>query len=193
MEGVRQTIGTMFTVLLSASLLIAGICFFLRHPILVLLNTPAESYAYTLDYTVTCIAGLPFIYGSNAVSAILRGMGDSKRPFVFIAIAAVLNMILDVSFVVGSGKEAFGAALATAIGQGTATLCRWPISTSGGSLLDLTSKKRVCSLARHTETAVGSGYPDGDPIGGGQLFQNRADIVDQPIRCGILRSGKRVQ
>lgn len=122
MEGVKQTIGTMFTVLLGASVLIAGICFFLRHPILVLLNTPAESYAYTLDYTVTCIAGLPFIYGYNTVSAILRGMGDSKRPFIFIAIAAVLNMILDVLFVVGFGMEAFGAALATVIGQGASFL-----------------------------------------------------------------------
>ncbi len=122
MDGVKQTIGTMFTVLLSASVLIAGICFFLRHPILVLLNTPAESYAYTLDYTVTCIAGLPFIYGYNTVSAILRGMGDSKRPFIFIAIAAVLNMILDVLFVVGFGMEVFGAALATAIGQGASFL-----------------------------------------------------------------------
>ena len=67
---------------------------------------------------MTCIVGLFFIYGYNTVSAILRGMGDSRRPFIFIAIAAVLNIILDLLFVAGMGMEVFGAALATVIGQG---------------------------------------------------------------------------
>ena len=44
-----------------------------------------------MDYMVTCIVGLVFIYGYNIVSAILRGMGDSRRPFVFVGVAAVLN------------------------------------------------------------------------------------------------------
>lgn len=118
MDRVQKTIGTMFTFLLGTSLILSAICFCLRNAMLDWLNTPAESYAYTLDYTVTCIAGLFFIYGYNIVSAILRGMGDSRRPFLFIAIAAVLNMALDVWFVVGLGMEVFGAALATVIGQG---------------------------------------------------------------------------
>lgn len=115
---VKKTIGTMFTFLTIASLLISAICFFIRVPMLSWLNTPAESYEYTMDYTVTCIFGLFFIYGYNIVSAILRGMGDSKRPFVFIAIAAVLNLVLDVIFVVYMNMGVFGAALATVIGQG---------------------------------------------------------------------------
>lgn len=118
MESVKKTIGTMFTLLLSVSLLISVLCYFLRHPMLNWLNTPAEAYAYTLDYTVTCIVGLFFIYGYNTVSAILRGMGDSRRPFIFIAIAAVLNIVLDIIFVAYMGMEVFGAALATVIGQG---------------------------------------------------------------------------
>jgi len=119
MDNVRHTIGTMFTFLLGISLVISVICFFLRDVMLKLLNTPAESYQYTLDYTVTCIVGLIFIYGYNIISAILRGMGDSRRPFVFIAIAAVMNIILDVVFVVCCGMEVFGAALATVISQAT--------------------------------------------------------------------------
>jgi len=118
MEEVKHTIGNMFTFLLSASLIMSVLCFFLRGSILDWLNTPAESYAYTMDYTVTCITGLFFIYGYNIVSAILRGMGDSKRPFMFVAVAAVLNIILDVVFVAFMGMEVFGAALATVIGQG---------------------------------------------------------------------------
>lgn len=117
-EDVKKTIGTMFTVLLVTSILLSLICYLLREPILRLLNTPEESYSLTYDYAVTCILGLVFIYGYNVVSAILRGMGDSRRPFVFVAVAAVLNIILDIWFVAGLRMQAFGAALATVIGQG---------------------------------------------------------------------------
>lgn len=118
MDAVRKTIGTMFTFLLGISVVISVGCYFIRNLMLDLLNTPVESYAFTMDYTVTCIFGLLFIYGYNIVSAILRGMGDSRRPFVFIAIAAVVNIVLDLWFVAGLKMEVFGAALATVISQG---------------------------------------------------------------------------
>ena len=116
-DRVKKTIGTMFTFLLAVSILISVGGFFIRGWMLDVLNTPAESYTYTMDYTVTCLVGLVFIYGYNIVSAILRGMGDSRRPFVFIAIAAVVNIVLDFVFVAGMGMEVFGAALATVISQ----------------------------------------------------------------------------
>ena len=117
LEQVQKTIGTMFTFLLSISVLVSVVCYFVRFDILRWINTPAESYQFTMDYTVTCIAGLFFIYGYNIISAILRGMGDSRRPFLFIAIAALLNIVLDIVFVAGCGMEVFGAALATVISQ----------------------------------------------------------------------------
>ncbi len=117
MDKVKKTIGTMFTFLLSIALLISVGCYFIRTWMLDTLNTPIESYGYTMDYTVTCIVGLVFIYGYNIVSAILRGMGDSKRPFMFVAVAAVMNIILDIVFVFFMGMEVFGAALATVISQ----------------------------------------------------------------------------
>ncbi|MBQ4280626.1 MAG: MATE family efflux transporter [Spirochaetales bacterium] len=118
MKEVSETIGTLFSFLLAASMLISVVCFALRYPIMHALNTPPESFSYAMDYMVTCIAGLVFIYGYNIVSAVLRGMGDSKRPFVFVGVAAILNIILDYLFVVVFGMEVFGAALATVIGQG---------------------------------------------------------------------------
>ena len=121
-EDIRKTIGTMFTFLLSVSAAIAVICYLLRASLLSWLNTPAAARAYAMDYLVTCVCGLGFIYGYNIVSAILRGMGDSKRPFLFIAVAAILNMILDVLFVKYLHMEVFGAALATVIGQGVSFL-----------------------------------------------------------------------
>ena len=117
-EQIHKTIGTMFTFLTIASIVMAVICFLIREPVLDWLNTPAASRKFAMDYLVTCIFGLLFIYGYNIVSAILRGMGDSKRPFVFIGIAAVLNIILDILFVKFFEWEVFGAALATVIGQG---------------------------------------------------------------------------
>ncbi len=117
-ERVRRTIGTMFTFLFIAAIAMAAVCFLLRFKALEWMNTPAESYDFTMDYTVTCIVGLVFIYGYNIVSAILRGMGDSRRPFVFVAIAAVLNIILDVVFVKCMNMKVFGAAFATVISQG---------------------------------------------------------------------------
>ena len=121
-EDIRKTIGTMFTFLLSVSAAIAVICYLLRASLLSWLNTPAAARDYAMDYLVTCVCGLVFIYGYNIVSAILRGMGDSKRPFLFIAVAAILNMILDVLFVKYLHMEVFGAALATVIGQGVSFL-----------------------------------------------------------------------
>ena len=117
-DEIRKTIGTMFSFLTMASIAMAALCFFLRVQILGWMNTPDDSYDFTMDYFVTCIFGLVFIYGYNIVSAILRGMGDSKRPFVFIGVAAILNIILDVVFVKYCGMEVFGAAFATVIGQG---------------------------------------------------------------------------
>ncbi len=121
-KEVSRIIGTLFSFLLGVSLVISIICFILRFPILKALNTPAESFDFAMDYMVTCILGLVFIYGYNIVSAILRGMGDSRRPFVFVAVAAVLNIILDYLFVVVFGMQVFGAALATVIGQGVSFL-----------------------------------------------------------------------
>ena len=77
------------------------------------MNTPAEAYDEALSYSVICMAGLIFISGYNAVSAVLRGIGDSIRPFIFISIAAVLNIVLDIKFVIYDGMGAGGAALAT--------------------------------------------------------------------------------
>ena len=116
-EDIRKTIGTMFTFLLSAAAAIALVCYLLRSSLLSWLNTPAAALEYAMDYLVTCVCGLVFIYGYNIVSAILRGM-----PFLFIAVAAILNMILDVLFVKYFRMEVFGAALATVIGQGVSFL-----------------------------------------------------------------------
>ncbi|MBQ9832418.1 MAG: MATE family efflux transporter [Clostridia bacterium] len=110
-------VGTMSSFLLLCAVVMSAVGFLFQDGILKLMNTPAEAYSGAADYSAVCMAGLVFIYGYNAVSAILRGMGDSKHPFVFISIAAVLNLLLDIIFVVVLDMGAAGAALATVISQ----------------------------------------------------------------------------
>ena len=114
---VGEMVGTLFTLLESLALIIMCVFLFTYQGILRWLNTPKEIWDYTCQYCITCILGIVFIYGYNLVSAILRGMGDSRHPFIFIAIASVINVILDLLLVGPAGLGPFGAALATVIGQ----------------------------------------------------------------------------
>lgn len=116
-DKVGMMIGTLFTFLTLAAITIMVIFLFTYRGIIHWLNTPEEIFEMTRQYSVTCVYGVLFIYGYNLVSAILRGMGDSRHPFMFIAIASVINIILDLLFVAVLHMGPFGAALATVIGQ----------------------------------------------------------------------------
>ena len=124
-DRVKGTIGTMFTVTFGMAVVLSIFCSIFLDNFLQLMNTPAECLQYTRDYSFICVLGLIFIYGYNLISAILRGMGDSKHPFIFIAVATVVNLILDLVFVAGFGMGPAGAALATVIGQAVSFL--WAI------------------------------------------------------------------
>ena len=119
---IGEMVGTLFTLLSSLAVIIMVVFLFTYQDILAWLNTPDSILEYTRQYSITCIYGSLFIYGYNLVSAILRGMGDSKHPFMFIAIASVLNLILDLLFVGPMGLGPRGAALATVIGQAASFL-----------------------------------------------------------------------
>ncbi len=121
-DKVGEMVGTLFTLLMSLAVIIMVIFLFSYKAIISWLNTPEDIWEYTRQYSVTCVYGIVFIYGYNLVSAILRGMGDSKHPFMFIAIASVINVILDILFVGPLGMGPLGAALATVIGQAVSFL-----------------------------------------------------------------------
>ena len=110
-------VGTMSSFLISCAVFLGVVGLLFQKEILQVMNTPPEALEGALHYSGVCMAGLVFIYGYNIVSAILRGMGDSKHPFIFISMAAVINLILDIVFVMGFGMGPGGAALATVISQ----------------------------------------------------------------------------
>ena len=117
-EQVKKTIGTTLTVFLAVSLILAALMIGFLRPLLLILKTPEESFEFTMQYVAICALGNPFICGYNAISAILRGYGDSVRPMFFVGIACVLNMILDFVFVRFFVMDVAGTALATVIAQG---------------------------------------------------------------------------
>lgn len=121
-KEMNEIIGTLFCVILLISLILSGIILTAQHWIMNTMNMPAESYDMALDYLIICGAGLIFTAGYNMVSAVLRGMGDSKRPFLFIGIASVINLLLDMLFTGMLGWGVAGAAWATIIGQAVSFL-----------------------------------------------------------------------
>ena len=116
-DNLKKTIGTLLTVMMGASLVFGVVGAVVAEPFLRMMNCPEEAFSQAVDYMrITCI-GAPFIYGYNAVCGILRGMGESRRPMIFVIIAAVSNIIMDLLFVVAFRMEAAGTALATVIAQ----------------------------------------------------------------------------
>ena len=116
-EAVKGIIGTTLTIFAAVALVLTAVMLILEKPLLTLLQTPEESFFLTTQYVTICLLGNIFICGYNAISAILRGYGDSMRPMFFIGIACVINIILDVLFVRNCGMGVAGTALATVISQ----------------------------------------------------------------------------
>ena len=117
-DKLGRFISTMFTTLMGCAVGVSAVCLALRHTLLQLMNTPAAAYDGALAYSTVSMVGLVFIYGYNSGSAVLRGMGDSRHPFIFISIASLLNILLDILFVMVLPFGCMGAALATVISQG---------------------------------------------------------------------------
>ena len=119
-KEMNDIIGTMFSVLTIFAAILSVVIIGINRWIMDVMNMPAESYDMAIDYLVICTAGLIFTAGYNMVSAVLRGMGDSKRPFLFIGIASAINLVLDLLFTGVLGMGVAGAAWATILGQAAA-------------------------------------------------------------------------
>lgn len=113
----NNIIGTLFTLITVFAAIISVLILIASNWLLNIINVPDESFKMATEYLIICVAGLVFTAGYNTVSAILRGMGDSKRPLLFIAISSVINLVLDYLFTGVLGFGVAGAALATIFGQ----------------------------------------------------------------------------
>lgn len=121
-KEMNDVIGTLFSFITILSVILSAVILLLRTWILNVMRIPVESYDMAMDYLVICGAGLAFTAGYNMVSAVLRGMGDARRPFLFIGIASAVNLVLDILFTGILQWGVAGAAWATITGQAVSFL-----------------------------------------------------------------------
>ena len=107
--------GAVVFTMMSVALFIAMVGF--ARPISVLMQAPAEAVDLTASYVRICGAGIFFIVAYNLLSAIFRGLGDSKSPLFFVLVACIVNIIGDLVLVAGLHMDAAGAAIATVTAQ----------------------------------------------------------------------------
>ena len=116
-QELKQDIWLSFWFILAVSMLISFIVYPAMDGILKLLRTPAELMEMTREYVSVVFAGIIFVFLYNFFAFLLRAMGNSKTPLMFLAISAIMNIVLDIYFVGGLEKGVGGAALATVISQ----------------------------------------------------------------------------
>ena len=122
LDMVKRTINNTFVLLTTSALAVSAVGIAFNEKILRLINTPEEIMIMASSYLNIFLTGLVFMFGYNAISAILRGLGDSKTPLKFLAMSTAINILLDPLLILGIGPfprmEIAGAALATTIAQG---------------------------------------------------------------------------
>ena len=113
--------GAVVFALMAAALFVVLVGF--ARPVSVLMQAPAEAVEQTASYVRICGAGIFFIVAYNVLSAIFRGLGDSKSPLLFVLVACIVNIFGDLALVAGLHMDAAGAAIATVAAQAVSVVC----------------------------------------------------------------------
>ena len=116
-QKASKTIGNTVILFMLVSIVLTLVLVFLVNPIVSIMSTPQEAVAGTKVYLTICFIGIPCITAYNIISSIFRGLGDSKSPMYFIAVACVANIVLDYVFIGGMNLGPAGAALGTTLSQ----------------------------------------------------------------------------
>lgn len=159
-ENLSHTIGTSITVTLIASLLLIIVVAPLVRPLLTILNTPESIFEDCANYLLISLYGIAGMAYYNILSGILRGMGDSVSTLIYLVIATVINIFLDILFVAKFNMGVSGVALATVIAQAiSSTLCIIKL-TRLKETFDL-SLKELKPTKQHTRQLIKLGLPSG--------------------------------
>lgn len=116
-RSVSSTVGNTVSLFSLVSVVFTVILLFLVKPIISIMATPNEAVSGTIAYLTVCFIGIPFITAYNVISSVFRGMGDSKSPMYFIAVACFVNICLDCLFIGAFKMGPVGAALGTTLSQ----------------------------------------------------------------------------
>lgn len=159
-KELETTVGTCLTLTFIASIIIMVFGSMIIRPLMTLLDTPPEVYDMAVDYLTIIVIGIMGSAYYNIVSGILRGLGDSVAPLLFLIVACLLNIVLDLLFVIGFGMAADGVALATVIAQAvSAVLCVWKLTHMKKTLV--VTKKSLIPDKRITMKTIRLGLPSG--------------------------------
>lgn len=159
-EELSHTIGTSITLTAIVSLFLMIVAPPIIKPLLKLLNTPASILNDCTSYLVILMYGIAGLAFYNILSGILRGMGDSFSALLYLLVATVINIVLDVLFVAKFNMGVAGVSLATAIAQGVSSiLCLWKLMHMK-STFDL-GKKELMMTKKHVGQIIRLGLPSG--------------------------------
>ncbi len=118
----RAVVGNTVTMFAVVAIVLMVLLLCLRGWIVEVMDTPAEAISGMERYLTVCFIGIPFIIAYNIIASIFRGFGDSKSPMYFVAVACVVNIVLDYVFIGAFGLGAMGAALGTTLSQAVSVL-----------------------------------------------------------------------
>lgn len=121
-KQISQTIGNTAILFVAISIFATVALAFFVDPLVAIMYTPQESVSGTASYLFICFLGIPFITAYNVISAIYRGLGDSKSPMYFVAVACVINIVLDYIFIGAMHLGPIGAALGTTLSQAVSVI-----------------------------------------------------------------------
>ena len=148
-QRAADAVGSTATIFLALSVVLTLVLLRFVYPIVSVMSTPAEAVAGTAQYLTICFLGIPCITAYNIISAIFRGMGDSKSPMYFIAIACAANIGLDFLFMGALRLGPAGAALGTTISQGISVVIALIVICRKGTGLPVT---KACFRPKRTVT-----------------------------------------
>ncbi len=146
-----RTVGNTITLFMTLSFLLAAGLLFAVKPITAIVSTPAEAVSGTVSYLTICFLGIPFITAYNIISSIFRGMGDSKSPMYFVAVACAANIVLDYFFIGALRLNAAGAALGTTLAQTISVIAAMAVISRRKTGIKLTKR----DLMPHKATMCG--------------------------------------
>lgn len=157
-------IGNTVTLFMGLSVVLTIVLLMTVNPIVSVMSTPEKAVEGTKQYLIVCFAGIPFITAYNIIASIFRGLGDSKSPMYFIAVACAVNIVLDYVFIGVFGMGAFGAALGTTLSQAfsvAVSLCVMMKRDIGVSLKKRDFKIRKPVMARLLKIGIPVALQDG--------------------------------
>lgn len=157
-EGLKEAVASSIILSIAMAIIITIISIFTSKPLLRLMNTPKDIINNSYSYIVIIYAGTFAAFFYNMISSILRSIGDSKTPLYFLIVSSILNIVLDLVFIINFKIGVAGAAYATVISQGVAGLLCLIYTAKKYPILKL-EKKHFITGTKHFVTHLKIGLP----------------------------------